>query len=327
MSDRAPLSSGERLGGYELVERISSSSTGTVYRASNTLMDQTVLLKTMPAAASEHADVLKRFEREIRLAARLRHPNLVSAQHAGSDRGIHFMILDNVEGTDLARRVKENGPLPSDRAIDAICQAARGLAYLHRQGVCHRNIKPANLLLDENDQVLVTNMTTALVEEGANVDPSQQEELTRQGQILGTLEYMAPEQAVDAHKADHRSDQYSLGCTLHFLLTSKPPYQVKGQMKQLAAHSKDPIPSLRDTRDDVSAALDEVFQTMLAKNPEDRFASMDDAIAALQQALYGGGSKVADRKQAFPWELVVFVALAGVIVGALFFGVMLQYIS
>lgn len=323
----APAAPKNKLGEYELFEKVSTSSSGNVYRAKNVLMGQTVLVKTMPAAAKDHPDVMKRFEREIKLAAKLSHPNLVTAYHAGCDAGIHYMVMENIQGQDLATLVKQEGPLPVDVAIDYISQAARGLAYLHEQGVCHRNIKPANLLLDEHGQIHVTNMTSALIEEGSEVADDEQDQLTRQGQLLGTLEYMSPEQAIDAHTADHKSDQYSLGCTFYYLLTGQPPYPVKGQMKLVAAHSQDPVPSLREAREDVSEPIDEVYQTMLAKSAKLRHSSMKEMLKALQQALYGGATTFTRRKSTFSWEIIALFGLAVLVVilaGALIAGVLVD---
>jgi len=302
---------------YELLEQVSDSSLTEVYRAREPLTGRTVLVKRISEKAKTNEKVAQRFQREIRLAAQLSHPNLVSVYHAGSEDDTLYLVMENVEGSDLATKVKQDGPLDVSAAVDYVCQAARGLAYLHRQGVYHRNVKPASMLLDESDVLHVTNMTLARIDEESELDSGGTDGLTQQGQLIGTSDYLAPEQAIDAHSADHRSDVYSLGCTFHFLLTGKPPYPEKDRAKKIAAHARGPIPSLRAIREDVTERMDLVFQRMLAKLPDERYQSMDDVAAALQQALYGGGESVTEGRKRFPWELLVGGIMLGVIVGGL----------
>jgi len=301
---------------YELLEKISSSASGNVFRAKEPLMGRNVLVKMMPEAAKTHEEVLKRFQREIHLAAKLTHPNLVAAYHAGCHEGTYFLVMENIEGTDLAKKVKQDGPLEVTDAVDYVCQAAKGLAYLHRQGVVHRNVKPANLLLDNEGTVHVTNMTLAMVVAESQLAAEEIEELTRQGQMLGTSDYCAPEQAADAHSATERSDIYSLGCTFYYLLTGHPPYPAKGAKEKFAAHLRSPIPSLREARSEVSEKMDAVFRRMLAKVPGERYASMEEVGVDLQDALYGG-RELASRRDAFRWELLALVGLACLITGGL----------
>jgi len=177
------------IAGYEILEQVSSSSTGTVYRARQELMGGTVLLKIMPEMAKTSEEAMKRFQREIRLASQLSHPNLVSAHHAGCEDGVYFLVMENVEGIDLATKVKQDGPLSVDQAVDYACQAANGLRYLHDQGVFHRNVKPANLLLDRFGHVHVTSMTLAMIDEDSEIDSGGTDGLTKQGKMLGTSDY------------------------------------------------------------------------------------------------------------------------------------------
>jgi len=211
--------------------------------------------------------------------------------------------------------------LPVDEAIDYVCQAAKGLGYVHSQGVVHRNVKPKNLLLDGDGTVHVTNMTLAMILDEAKISPADMEQLTKNGQMLGTSDYCAPEQAIDAHSADHRSDIYSLGCTLYFLLTGKTPYPAEHGKKAIA-HLTSPIPSLRDVRDDVPEEMDRVFQNMLAKSPEDRPSSMKEVAGRLRRSLFASGS-VAGRRRGFGWELLALMLLIGLLVGGLAVGALM----
>lgn len=227
--------------------------------------------------------VLGRFYQEVAAASRLCHRNIVATYEAGDEDGIHYLVMEYVDGQDLASLVRE-GPVPADHVLGWILQAARGLQYAHSKSVIHRDIKPSNLLLDQEGTIKILDMGLARVveEELAGPGATLAERLTLKGEMLGTVDYISPEQAVDTRSADRRSDVYSLGCTLYRLLTGKPLYESDTSLGKLLAHYEAPIPPLSETLPNASAMLDGVFRKMVAKRPDDRFQSMAEVIAALE---------------------------------------------
>ena len=268
------------LGNYTVLDQIGAGGMGQVLKAKHRTMDRIVALKMLPARAMKSSQMVKRFHREVRAAAKLEHPNIVTAYDADEHQGIHYLVMQYVDGKDLADVVAERGPLPVEQAVECIIQAARGLEYAHSEGVVHRDIKPANLLLDKKGTVKILDMGLARL--GEPGESGESESLTSTGQVMGTYDYMAPEQAEDSHSIDHRADVYSLGCTLYRLLTGERPYKGDRAIQILYAHREHPIPSLCEARPDVRAQLDAVFQKMLAKRPEDRYQSMTEVIGALE---------------------------------------------
>jgi serine/threonine protein kinase/Leucine-rich repeat (LRR) protein len=275
----AELVPGLQLGAYRIVKRLGQGGMGSVFLAEHIRMERLVALKTLSPKLVRDAQAIKRFHREVKAAAKLSHPNIVTAYDADEARGLQMLVMEYVDGTDLAVRVRKNGPLPVAAAIDAVLQAARGLEFAHAKGVVHRDIKPANLLVDEAGVVKVLDMGLARIGE---VEESPTDGLTSTGTIMGTAEFMAPEQALDTRTADARADIYSLGCTLYFLLTGKAPFQGDTVMKILLAHRDGSVPRAGDVRGDVPDAVDDLFARMVAKKVDDRFQTMTEVIAALE---------------------------------------------
>jgi uncharacterized protein (TIGR03067 family) len=286
------------LGNYVLLDRIGRGGMGQVYKARHRRLDRIVALKILPSAIKKSEGALKRFEREARAIARLAHPNIVTVYDADEAEGIHFFVMEYVSGSDLFAVIKKHGPLPIAQAVDYTLQAAEALEYAHSQGIIHRDVKPANLLLDPQGTIKVLDMGLARIDESLGEGDAAQdavrqgsqakagnEGLTRSGAILGTADYMAPEQAADSRQVDHRADIYSLGCTLYFLLTGRTVYPGKTLLQKMIAHCEQPIPSLCDDRPDVSETLDGVFRRMIAKSPEERYRSMSDVLAALRACI------------------------------------------
>jgi serine/threonine protein kinase/formylglycine-generating enzyme required for sulfatase activity len=260
---------------------------GVVYQAEHRRMHRVVALKVLAASAMKSPAAVQRFHREVEAAAKLEHPNIVTAYDADEAGGVHFLVMQFVEGTDLASLVKDNGPLPVDKAIHCVLQAARGLEYAHEQGVVHRDIKPSNLMLDKRGAVKILDMGLARL---AGESESGRTELTASGEIMGTVDYMAPEQALDTHAADARSDIYSLGMTLWYLLTGRPAYVGATVMSRMLAHREAPLPSLSEACPGAPKALEGIIEKMAAKKPAYRYQSLGEVIAPLERCLESDAS-------------------------------------
>ncbi len=267
------------LGNYVLLDRIGHGGMGDVFKAEHRRMKRVVALKVVKSELLDTPGALKRFQREVETVAKLDHPNVVTAHDADEANGIHFLVMQFVDGRDLSSLVKNHGPFSVPQAVDCVLQAARGLAYAHEQGIVHRDVKPGNMLLDRKGAVKVLDLGLAtLTARDANTNDS----LTGSEMIVGTLDYMAPEQAQSPKLADERSDIYSLGMTLWFLLTGRAAYEAETVVAKLLAHQQQPIPSLSESRGDAPAQLDDLFRRMVAKKPEDRPPSMQQVVAALE---------------------------------------------
>ncbi len=305
------------LGNYAILDKLGQGGMGLVLKAEHRRMKRLVALKVLSPQVVRTPELLRRFQREVEAAAKLSHPNIVIAHDADEAGDTHFLVMEYVEGTDLSTLVKRDGPLPVGTALDYILQAAHGLEYAHQHGVIHRDIKPANLLVSvvscqlsvaPDDRTITADHGRLTTDHGqrttlkildmglARVESAggTQDELTGSGQIMGTVDYMAPEQAANTKRADQRADIYSLGLTLWYLLTGRPAYPGDSAVEKLMAHQTQPIPSLRTQRPAVSSALDAVFVKMVAKTPEVRYQTMTEVIAALESCRGTASSAATD---------------------------------
>jgi serine/threonine protein kinase len=255
---------------------------GAVYKARHTRLNKIVAVKVLPSGRMNSPAAVARFEREMLAVGNLDHPNLIRAHDAGEVDGKHFLVMEYVDGADLSTIVKQQGPLAVADACEVIRQAALGLQSAHEHGLIHRDIKPGNLMLTQHGEVKVLDLGLALIQGQPDADAGA--ELTSMGQIMGTPDYMAPEQVGDSHQVDVRADIYSLGATLYKLLTGVAPLAGDGKAplaKRLIALATEPHMPLARRRADAPAALSAVVDRMLAKRPEDRPATAAEVAQAL----------------------------------------------
>ncbi len=263
------------IGSYRLVEPLGSGGMSSVFRAVHKESGVEVAVKILPRNLAKNRTMLQRFLREAKSAEALEHPSIVAIYDHGVDDGQYYLVLEFVEGGDLHDWVRSSGPLSVAEAVDVIRSVAEGLRFAAGQGLIHRDIKPANLLRNPSGTVKIADLGLALQAE------EEDERVTREGTTVGTVDYMAPEQAKDSRGTSERSDIYSLGCTLFFLLTGVPPFAGGDITEKLSKHFTAPPPDPRDFRPDVPEALSIITRKMMAKRPENRFANYDELIAAL----------------------------------------------
>ncbi len=283
---------------YEIIRELGRGGMGVVYLAQNTLMGRTEVLKVVGSHLIDRRGVLDRFLAEIRNAAKLDHPNVVTAYSALRIGESLVLAMEYVEGLDLAKLVKARGSLPVAHACNYVHQAALGLQHAHEHGMVHRDIKPSNLMLTRQGNravIKVLDFGLAKVQSEGAVDGG----LTHEGQMLGTPDYIAPEQISDARRADIRADIYSLGCTLYYLLTGGPPFQGTSLYDILQAHhSMDAMP-LNLARPEVPVELAALVAKMMAKEPERRFQTPKEVAQALTPFFKKGSVASAGSKPEF----------------------------
>jgi len=288
---------------YQIKKELGRGGMGVVYLAHNTLMKRDEVLKVMGQHLMERSGVLERFLREIQSVARLRHPNIVTAYHATRLGPSIIFAMEYVEGLDLSKLVKAKGPMPVAHACLFIHQAALGLQHAHEEGLVHRDIKPHNLMLSrKGDKATVKILDFGLAK--AAREEKVEGGLTATGQALGTPDYIAPEQILDAPTADIRADIYSLGGTLYYLLTGHPPFQAKSLYDLYQAHISRDADPLNLVRPEVPAELAALVAKMMAKEPSRRFQTPGEVAQALTPFFKKGNAALkipqADISQAGP---------------------------
>jgi formylglycine-generating enzyme required for sulfatase activity/serine/threonine protein kinase len=279
---------------YEVVGLVGTGGMGDIYKARHRVMDRMVAIKVINRKLVRKSEAVERFHREVKLAASLSHPNIITSYDAEQADDVHLLVMEYVDGVDLSRRVQDRGPLPVSDACDYVQQAARGLQYAHERGMVHRDIKPHNLMVTANGTVKILDFGLATLAPEALADVAMAEsrgDLTESGSIMGTPDFISPEQANDSHQADIRSDIYSLGATLYYLLSGRPPFSEGTIMQKLQCHAIAEAKPIELVRVDLPVELAEVIRRMMAKNPADRYqtpAEVADALAGLHRGESSG---------------------------------------
>lgn len=269
---------------YEIVGLLGRGGMGDVYKANHRMMDRTVAIKIINRELVRKPDVVDRFHREIKAVAKLSHPNVVAAHDAEQAGDVHFLVMEYVDGVDLSHTVKDRGSLPIAEACEYARQVAVGLQYAIERGMVHRDIKPHNLMVTADGTVKILDFGLASLAPATLSEDDTVEfcaDLTAAGAIMGTPDFISPEQVDDAHQADIRSDIYSLGSTLYFLLAGRPPFSDLSVMQKLAVHERGEAKPLESVRDDIPAGLAAVVARMIAANPDDRLQTPADVVLAL----------------------------------------------
>ncbi len=283
---RAVVKGWPKLPDYVILAELGRGGMAFVYKARDLRRQRLVAIKVSDPSLAGDGEVVARFRLEQLLAVRLAHPNLVAAYEAGRVEGVPYLVLEFVEGHDLAWIVQQRGPLPAAEACEVVRRAALGLEHLHKHGLVHRDVKPANLMLTPSGQVKLLDL--GLVRHVRMPAPGGQ--ITRHGEIPGTPDYMSPEQCLDSHAVDGRADIYALGCTLYELLTGQPPFadpDYGSVYLKMKAHVEAPVPPIRGRRADVPERLAAALERMLAKDRAGRFVSAAGVVAALEHFAAG----------------------------------------
>jgi len=271
------------VGPYRIQDRLGAGGVGQVFKAIHTSMERVVALKMIPKDRVSNPVTLGRFNREVRAVAKLSHPNIVTAFEVNQAGETHFLAMEHVDGIDLAKMVQQSGRLPISNACEYIRQAALGLQHAHEKGLVHRDIKPANLMVTQpsaDGPPVVKILDFGLARFESETAPT--ERLTKLGGIVGTVDYIAPEQAGDARTADIRADIYSLGCSLFYLLTGKPPFGGEDAVERISARVMGDVPSVRAIRPEVSPALEGILTRMMARDPAQRYQTPGEVAKALE---------------------------------------------
>lgn len=275
---------GKQLNHFLLQELIGGGGMGAVFRAHDEQLDRVVAIKVIPFAG-EDPDLQRRFRNEAQSAAKLDHPRIARVFDVGHQDDWYYIVFEYIKGTNIRDLVNRSDVLAIDDAVYYTCQVAEALQHASDRGIVHRDVKPSNVLIDSDREVKLVDMGLARSD---NLEMSQ-EDLTASGVTLGTFDYISPEQAKDPRAADLRSDIYSLGCTLYFMLTGQPPYPGGTMLQKLLSHGNAPPPDARQVRSGVSYELATVIQKMLAKDPDQRYQSANGLVADLREIAFREG--------------------------------------
>ena len=276
--------SGFFIGPYRILDQLGQGGMGRVYRAMHQTMNRVVALKVLAPQLVKTERAHDLFLREVQAAAQLTHPNIVMAFDANENEGRHYLAMEFVDGPNLERYVKKHGSLPVGLACEIIFQAANGLQHAHEKGMVHRDIKPANLLLQQEpgaDTIQVKILDFGLARFHQNKKSPSHTIEAKKDSVMGTPDFLSPEQSKSLHDVDIRSDLYSLGCTFYYLLTGAVPYPGGSTVDKLIRHHKEAATPIEDLRPDVPRQIANIVRRLMAKDPEDRFQTPDELMDAL----------------------------------------------
>lgn len=270
---------GFTLGGYRILERLGAGGVGAVYLAEHQIMRRRVAIKVLPPCSADAPGTLERFYREARAAAVLDHPNVIHIFDFRQEGPLHFLVMEHIDGPNLQQMISRRGPLPIAMACDYIRQTALGLQHAHETGLIHRDVKPANLLVDAAGNVKILDLGLARFEVDGEQSVTQQ---FNSKIILGTADYLAPEQALDLHHVDPRADLYSLGATLFALLAGRPPFHEGSVGQKLMWHQSKQPPPVTQFRPDTPPEVAALIEQLLAKQPGERVQTAAEVATALE---------------------------------------------
>jgi eukaryotic-like serine/threonine-protein kinase len=276
-----PLAPGTHLGPYEITGSLGSGGMGDVYRARDTRLNRDVAIKILPAAFSDDAQCLDRFEREARILSTLNHPNLLSIYDVGSQNSIHYLVSELLDGEMLRHRIQE-GKIPGRKALDYAVQIAKGLAAAHEKGVVHRDLKPENIFVTADGRIKILDFGLAKQNvPGDSENTASRDSLTEQGTVMGTVGYMSPEQ-VRGNTADSRSDIFSFGAILYEMLTGTRAFKGNSSVETMHAILREGPPEIYTTDGKISPGTERVMRRCLEKESYERFQSARDLAFALE---------------------------------------------
>lgn len=327
LAPKALLPKGAKIADYEIIKRIGIGGMGEIYLALQTSMQRLVALKILHEDLAKDNAYIQRFLHEVRMLAAVEHPSIVRAIEAGQDKGICFLAMSYVDGTDLKHILDDGKIFPEIEAFKVIRSVAQTLKYVwEKHAILHRDVKPANIMLDKNSEV-------RLLDLGISKSVKENVEITRSGMMVGSPQYISPEQAKSAKDIDFRADIYSLGATLYHMLTGSPPFDKENPVEIIAAHISEPVPDPRKKNKKISAKTVSLINRMMAKKKEERFSSWQELISAIDDILapYENKTDVLDtlspniesfpqKKYLFlhsPTRIAIFILTSIILIGSL----------
>jgi len=288
------------LGPYRVFERMAVGRLGNIYRAVHAEIEQPVSIKVFPSSLKDDTEKVARMHREFRASVELEHPNIVRTFQIGHVGHVYYLAFEDLQGETLLDRLDRDGAMPYPTACKLIRDAALALAHLHDKGLVHRDVHPGNMWIGEGGLLKLMELGAVRDALGEIVTAPEDLGVTTSETVIGTFDYMAPEQAQDAHAADHRSDVYSLGCTLYHCLAGKKPFPEKNPIKLVLHHASEMPTPLVEIAPDVPKKLSDAVAAMMAKSPDDRFPKASDVAWALEQHVDASQLTVPEQREVSP---------------------------